>query len=44
MTFIVSHDGVVFQRNLGEATPGVVARITRFDPDSNWEVVPEGGK
>jgi len=44
MTFIVSHDGVVFQRNFGEATPQAVARIVRFDPDANWQVVPEGGK
>lgn len=40
MTFIVSHQGVVYERNLGEQTDRIVARITRFDPDANWSPVP----
>jgi hypothetical protein len=36
MTFIVNHDGVVYQRNLGRRTAAIAASMTRFDPDSNW--------
>jgi hypothetical protein len=36
MTFIVSHDGVVYQENLGRATSEIVSRMTRFDPDPSW--------
>ena len=36
MTFIVSHDGVVFEKDLGPSTAARAAAITRFDPDSNW--------
>ena len=36
MTLIVSHDGVVYQRNLGRRTAAIAASITRFDPDSTW--------
>jgi len=36
MTFIVNHDGVVYQRNLGRRTAAIAASITRFDPDANW--------
>jgi len=36
MTFIVNHDGVVYQRNLGSRTAAIAASIARFDPDSNW--------
>jgi len=36
MTFIVNQDGVIFQKNLGKATPTAAARITLFDPDLSW--------
>jgi hypothetical protein len=36
MTFIVSHEGVVYERNLGKATAAIASRMTRFDPDSSW--------
>ncbi|MGE5089107.1 MAG: DUF2950 domain-containing protein [Candidatus Levyibacteriota bacterium] len=43
MTFIVNHDGIVYQRNLGSRTAAIAASITRFDPDSNWsKAQPEG--
>jgi hypothetical protein len=35
MTFIVNHDGVVYQRDLGEVTAARVAKITRFDADKS---------
>lgn len=36
MTFIVNHDGVVYQKDLGDATAARAAKITRFDPDKTW--------
>ena len=36
MTFIVNHEGVVYQKNLGRRTAAVAASITRFDPDASW--------
>ena len=39
MTFIVNQDGVVFQKDLGEATPTLVDEMSSFDPDSTWVAV-----
>ena len=36
MTFIVNHDGVVYQKDLGPDTATIARAITRFDPDSTW--------
>lgn len=36
MTFIVNHEGELFERNLGPNTSSVVAGISRFDPDTQW--------
>ena len=36
MTFVVNHDGVVYQKDLGDMTPARAARITRFNPDRTW--------
>jgi hypothetical protein len=36
MTFMVSHDGVVYQKDLGPGTAARAAAIARFDPDSSW--------
>jgi DUF2950 family protein len=36
MTFIVNQDGVVWQRDLGEDTPSLIAAIDSFDPDDTW--------
>ena len=36
MTFIVNHDGVVYQRDLGPDTPAKARAITRFDPGPGW--------
>jgi hypothetical protein len=41
MTFMVSQDGVVFQKDLGEETATAVEAIRAFDPDSSWTVVTE---
>jgi hypothetical protein len=36
MTFIVSHDGVVYQKDLGPGTAAAARALTRFDPDPSW--------
>jgi hypothetical protein len=40
MTFIVNQQGRVYQCNLGQDTEAIVARMTEFNPDANWTVVP----
>jgi hypothetical protein len=35
-TFMVSHDGVVYEKDLGPDTAARAAAITRFDPGSGW--------
>ncbi len=39
-TFIVSHAGTVYQRNLGPETARLARGITAFDPGPGWERVP----
>jgi hypothetical protein len=38
-TFIVSHDGVVYQKDLGPATLNEFAKMERFNPDKSWTPV-----
>lgn len=40
MTFIVNHDGVAYQKNLGPGTAAAAGAMTRFDPDSTWQALP----
>lgn len=40
MTFVVSHNGVVYQKNLGPKTHAALRAMTRFDPDPTWQKVP----
>jgi len=40
MTFIVNHDGVVYQKDLGPQTATRAAAITKFDPGQGWTAVP----
>jgi hypothetical protein len=37
MTFIVNHDGVVFEKDLGENTEKTAQAMKLFDPDSTWK-------
>jgi hypothetical protein len=37
MTFIVSHAGLVYQRDLGENTAARAKSMTSFDPDKSWK-------
>jgi len=39
MTFIVNHDGKVFQKNLGPSTPSIVKSMKEYNPDSTWTEV-----
>ncbi|MCE5186047.1 MAG: DUF2950 domain-containing protein [Planctomycetaceae bacterium] len=41
MTFIVNHDGRVYQKDLGYNTEQLAQQTTAFDPDSTWTPVPE---
>ena len=36
MTFIVNSNGKVLEKNLGEKTPELIARLNAYDPDSSW--------
>jgi len=40
MTFIVNQQGKVYQCNLGKNTAKLAAAMTRYDPDSQWTLVP----
>jgi DUF2950 family protein len=37
MTFIVNHEGVVYEKDLGPDTATAVKKITKFDPDKSWK-------
>jgi hypothetical protein len=37
MTFIVNHDGVVYQKDLGPNTAAVARAMRQFNPDSTWK-------
>ncbi len=39
MTFMVNHDGQVFQKDLGEDTLKSVKAIAEYNPDETWRVV-----
>lgn len=39
MTFMVSHHGKVYEKDLGEKTHGIVRAMTAFDPDESWSRV-----
>jgi hypothetical protein len=44
MTFIVNHDGVVYQKDLGKETGKIAKAMTKFDPDKTWKKVEEQQK
>ena len=39
MTFLVNHDGVVFEKDLGKDTEKIVSAVNQFDPDESWKKV-----
>ena len=38
-TFIVSHDGVVYEKDLGTDTLKVFKSMERFNPDKTWHPI-----
>ena len=40
MTFIVSHEGIVYQKDLGKDTVAQFKAMERYNPDSTWKPVP----
>jgi hypothetical protein len=38
-TFMVNHDGMVYQKDLGPRTATLARQINTFDPDSTWQKV-----
>lgn len=39
MSFMISHDGEVFQKDLGPDSAKIAKAMPRFDPDSSWSEV-----
>ena len=39
MTFIVNHDGVVYQKDLGPTTGAIATALRQFNPDKAWTKV-----
>jgi hypothetical protein len=39
MTFIVNHNGKVFEKDLGKATATIASQMTAFDPGLGWKAV-----
>jgi hypothetical protein len=37
MTFMVNHDGVVYQKDLGPDTTMIAQSMTTFNPDETWK-------
>ena len=35
-TFLVNHEGVVFEKDLGPRTERIASRMTEFNPDHTW--------
>lgn len=40
-TFMVSHDGVVYEKDLGPKTLDEFKKMERFNPDSSWKAIPK---
>lgn len=39
MTFVVNHDGVVYEKDLGPGTKKIAQAMKAFDPDESWRQV-----
>jgi hypothetical protein len=39
MTFVINHDGIVYEKNLGKDTAKIAQMIKLFDPDKTWREV-----
>ena len=38
-TFMVNHDGVVYEKDLGPTTTLLARQTTRFNPDKTWQAI-----
>jgi hypothetical protein len=38
-TFLVNHDGVIYEKDLGASTSSLVEKMTAFNPDAAWRQV-----
>jgi len=41
MSFLVSHEGIIYEQDLGEDSANIVENMPTFNPDSNWKTVDE---
>ncbi len=39
MTFTINHDGILYEKDLGEETMEIASRINEYDPDATWRKV-----
>jgi hypothetical protein len=39
MSFMISHDGRLYEKDLGEKSAEIAQQMTSFDPDPSWKVV-----
>jgi hypothetical protein len=39
MTFIVNHEGVVYEKDQGKETGKIVGAMNQYDPDKSWKKV-----
>ena len=37
MTFIVNHDGIVYEKDLGPESAAMAGKMTQYDPDASWK-------
>ena len=44
MTFIVNHDGAVYQKDFGEDSSQLARSTTKFDPDQSWSRIENASK
>ena len=42
MTFIISLDGIVYQKDMGPGTARIAKTMTQYDPDRTWKKVKSG--
>jgi len=43
MTFMVNHEGVVYEKDLGPATADLAGQLVNFNPDPSWHTSGAGG-
>lgn len=41
MSFIINHDGILLEKDLGKTTTELATAMTEFDPDEEWKIVEE---